>query len=475
VNARFFAMQPNFFATFSLATYPLFVALLFATCRPAAATGLSLLIAEMVLPPGYNLPLSFPTWLGKTSIPPISALIAALLFRRSSLHNTKPFRGIESFFLLTMVFDFFTILTNFDPLHYGPTTVPGQTMRDFSSDCVRFVFDPWIAYYLGRVMFKTSRDLVTLARMMAIAAAVYTIPILIEIRMSPQFNAWFYGYATMSVFGMAIRWGGYRPQVFMGNGIVMSMFMLVCTLMTFALARAKKSLWSIPPKALCAYLVVVLILCKSTGTIVYALLCLPLLMLASPRRALLVAKVLAIFVFAYPLLRMSGLLPVEDVGHVFGSFSAERRQSLEYRFEMEQKMLALTQTRPVFGMGGYGRNFVYDPITGKSQTVPDGAVIMALSNRGIAGCLAFFAPFLFAVVKATRQARRIRTRSMRHLISALALSCGVISFDLILNATLPSIFIMMFGALNGIVPGILAEEAQHEAQDAAGAGGGNRS
>ena len=64
---------------------------------------------------------------------------------------------------------------------------------------------------------------------------------------------------------------------------------------------------------------------------------------------------------------------------------------------------------------------------------------------------------------------------MRHLISALALSCGVISFDLILNATLPSIFIMMFGALNGIVPGILAEEAQHEAQDAAGAGGGNRS
>jgi hypothetical protein len=455
-------MQANVFAIFVLATYPLFVAALFAAYRPPAATGLSFLIAQMVLPPGYNLPLPFATWLGKDSIPSISCLLAALVFGRSYLRRSAPFRGIERFFLLAMAANLCTILTNEDPLRYGRAFVQGETPRDFFSESIRFAVYCWAPFYLGRVMFKTSRDLRTLARMLVLAAAIYTVPILIELRMSPQFNQWFYGYATFQVFGMAIRWGGYRPQVLMGNGIVLSMFMLTCTLMAVGSARAKARLGAIPIRPLCAFLVVMLISCKSTGSVVYALIFLPLLIFASPRRSLTAAGVLAAVVLIYPSLRFGGLLPVDKVGSLFDGLSADRAQSVSYRFNMEQGMLDLMRNRPWFGMGGYGRNFLYNPVTGKPDSVIDGAVIADLSTRGLIGFLMFFGPFVFSVLQASRRARRIQLESDRVLITALTLACAIILFDLILNATLPGIFIMMLGALNGLVPGILAEEEQRQ-------------
>jgi hypothetical protein len=298
--------------------------------------------------------------------------------------------------------------------------------------------------------------------MLVLAAAIYAFPILIEVRMSPQFNQWFYGYATFKAWDKSIRWGGYRPQVLMSNGIALSMFILTCTLMAVGLARAKARLRSIRVKPLCVFLIVILVLCKSTGSIVYAILLLPFLSFASPRRILTVAGLLAAVVLIYPLLRFGGVLPVEKVGSLFTSLSADRAGSLTYRFDMEQGMLDLTRTRPWFGMGEYGRNFLYDPITGKSVSVIDGLVIAVLSTRGLVGFLAFFGPYVFSVLQASRRAKRIQVESNRILVSALTLACAVILFDLILNATFPALFIMMMGALSGIVPGILAEEEQQQ-------------
>ena len=457
-------MQPqaNLFAIFVLGAYPFFVAALFAAYRPPVATGLSFLIAEMVLPPIYNLPLPFPTWLGKDSIPALSCLLAAPLFARSSLRRSAPFRGIERFFLLAMAANLCTILTNQDPLHYGRAIVPGETPRDFFSDSMRFVVDCWAPFFLGRVMFKTSRDLRTLARMLVLGAAIYCLPILLELRLSPLFNLWLYGYGTFKEFGMAIRWGGYRPQVLMGNGIALSMFMFVCTLMAGALARAKVRLGRVPIKSLCAFLLIILVACKSTGSILYGVLFFPFVLVAKPKRILTVAGVLAAVVLIYPSLRFAGLLPVEKIGSLFSSLSADRADSLSYRFAMEQRMLDLARSRPWFGMGTYGRNFVYDPVSGRPDTVIDGEVIGTLSTRGGIGFVMFFGPYIFSVLRASRRARRIHLKADRVLVAALTLACALILFDLILNATFPAIFIMMLGALSGIVPGILAEEEEQE-------------
>jgi O-antigen ligase len=250
----------------------------------------------------------------------------------------------------------------------------------------------------------------------------------------------------------------------MGNGIALSVFMLTCTLMAVGLARAnpKARLRSIPVKPLCLFLVVILVMCKSTGSIIYAMFLLPFLIFARPRRILALAGVIAALVLIYPSLRFGGLLPVEKLGSLFSSLSEDRASSLSYRFDMEQRMLDLTRTRPWFGMGEYGRNFLYDPATGKPDTVIDGQVIGVLSTHGLIGFLAFFGPYVFSVLRASRRAKGIRLESDRVLVTALTLACAVILFDLILNATFPAVFIMMMGALSGIVPGIIAEEAQEQ-------------
>jgi O-antigen ligase len=452
-------VHPNFLATFVLGAYPLFVVALYLTCRPALATALSFLVGEMFLPTAYSLPLASPTWLGKAAIPPLATLFVALfLGRRSFFRGTRPLRGIEALFLLQVVIRFLTMWTNQDALHYGPVTLQGERFVDFVSDTLRTTVVAWAAFFLGRVMFRNTRDLMTLARLLVIAALVYCLPILVEVRMSPQINVWVYGYSAFPEFGQHIRWGGYRPVVFMSHGLALSMFMLVCTFMAASLSRARQSVLGLPVRPLYWFLIFILVLCKSTGSILYGVALLPLVSFAAPKRGLTVAAVLALVVLVYPLLRFADLVPTDRIVAFFTSIAPERGQSLEYRFDMEAQMLKLTQSRPWFGWGGYGRTFLYDIYSGKRVTVVDGMVIAELSSRGLVGFLAFLGPLVWSVVRAARATRRIATRTTRMVMSALVLACGVILFDLIINSTLTPPFILMLGALNGLVPGIRAEE-----------------
>jgi O-antigen ligase len=450
-------MQANFFATFSLAAYPLFILTLFVLYRPPIATALSLLVAEMFLPPFYSLPLSTPTWLNKATIPPLATLLIVPFFARSYLRRSRPFRGIEWFFVAMVVGTFMTMWTNRDSLQYGPTVIPGEKFGDFTSSVMRSLVDPWIAFYLGRVMFKTSRDLNALCRMLVLAAVVYTIPALYEIRMSPQLQASLYGYAP-DVFAQSIRWGGYRPSVFFGHGLGLAMFMLICFVVSVALTRAKMRVSVISTKTLCIYLGLVLVLCKSTGAIIYAAVALPILVFSSSRTILRIASILAIFFVVYPLLRFADVIPTKQIGDYFVSISPERAQSLSYRFEMEQGMLDLTRQRPWFGWGGYARNFVYDPVTGGNLTVPDGMVILTLSVRGLVGFFVFFAPYVVSVLRAVRLVKKVRDRSDRLLLCGFTLVCSIILFDLIINSSFPPIYVLLLGALYGLPSGIIAEE-----------------
>jgi hypothetical protein len=459
-------MQPNFFATFSLAAYPLFVGLLFYLARPPVAVGLSFLIGEMFLPPLYTLPLSSPTWLGKSNIPPLAVMLMVLLLARSYTRRTRPFRGVEWFFVVAYFGTFMTMMTNRDPLHYGPSTVPAEAFGDFTSKVMRALAGTWMAFYLGRIMFKTSRDLLSLCRMLGISMIVYSFLALYEIRMSPTLQGKLYGFNPPFRIDMAMRWGGWRPSVFFGHGLALTSFFIVCFIVVIAMTRAKKHIGRIPMKSLCIYLAFVIVLCKSTGSIFYAFVGLLLLSFVSPRRVLGISSGIVIFFLAYPLLRFLDVIPTQAIGDYFTSLSADRAQSLSFRFDMEQGMLDLTRMRPWFGWGGYGRNFVYDPVSGHPVTIVDGLVIELLSTAGLIGFFAFFAPFAASVLRAARLVKKIKNRSNRYMLTGLTFACAVILFDLIINATLPPLFVMLFGALYGLPPGILAEEQAAEAAEA---------
>jgi hypothetical protein len=456
-------MQPNFFAMFSVAAFPLLVVLLFYLARPPVAVGLSFIIGEMYLPPNYVLPLSSPTWLGKLTVPPMAVMLVVLLVARSYTRRTRPFRGIEWFFVVSYIGIFMTMMTNRDPLHYGPSTVQGEAFGDFTSMVIRALAGSWMAFYLGRIMFKTSRDLVSLCRLLIISTLIYSLLALFEVRMSPSLMGKVFGFNPPYSIDMAMRWGGWRPSVFFGHGIALTAYFGLSLIMLIAMTRARRRIGPIPMTLLCLYLTVVIVLCKSTGAIFYAAVSIMLLTFVSPRRILAISTGIIIFFLAYPLLRFSDFIPTQAIGNYFTSLSADRAQSLSYRFDMEQGMLDLTRMRPWFGWGGYGRNFVYDPVSGHSLTVVDGMVIEMLSAEGLVGYFAFFGPLAVTVLRAARLVKKVKNRANRYMLTGLTLACSLILFDLIINAVLPPVFILVFGALYGLPTGILAEEQAAEA------------
>jgi O-Antigen ligase len=361
-----------------------------------------------------------------------------------------------------LVGSFFTWKTNLDVLHYGPHTIQAHAFPDFQGEIVRLILDPWITFYLGRILYKSSRDLSTLVRLLTIAMLVYTLPILYEIRMSPQINHMIYGY-TPGQFDQALRWGGYRPIVCFPTGIHLTAFLLACAMMVAAAARSGKAIGKLPMRAVTLYLVAMLVLCKSTGAIIYGLLFIPLIAFGSPRRMLTVAKVIGIFFLLYPFLRINNMLPTKSFVDLFTSLSADRAESLAYRFDMEQGLIDLTRMRPWFGWGGWGRPFVYDPITGRLITVVDGAVIITLASHGLVGFLTYFLPYGYTVVRAARLVKKIKSRSDKIILSGLALTCSVFLVDLIVNSAFFPVFMLLTGALYGLPSGIIAEEKAAEA------------
>jgi hypothetical protein len=417
----------------------------------------------MVLPSNYFLPIH-PSWVGKWALPPLVTLLGVLVFARSYTRGSRPFRGIEVAFLVWLVGCFFTYWTNRDPLHYGPATIPGEVFPDFVNDALQLLCESFAMFFVGRVIFKTSRDLANLHRIAIICALVYTLPVLFEIRMSPQISNTLYGFIP-SAWGMVYRWGGYRPLALFPTGLHLTSFMLALTVMAVAASRCGIRVRHVPKRAAWIYLAVVLVLCKSTGAILYAMALIPLVLFASPRRMIQIARILTVVFLAYPILRYFDLIPVDAIVNLLSSnVNSERAGSLGYRFEMEKGMMDLTRLRPWWGWGGYARAFVHDPWTGKSVTIPDGAVVINMSSHGWVGMYAFFLPYAYAILRLPRLIRKIRSRDDRLLISALALNCAVILFDLIFNSAFFPIFMVFLGALYGLPTSIAAEEARAAAR-----------
>jgi hypothetical protein len=305
-----------------------------------------------------------------------------------------------------------------------------------------------------------------LGRMMAIAAACLILPILIDLRFSPQFNQWFYGYYPAD-FSQSVRAGGFRPQVLFDHGLTLAAFMLVCLILSVGLARAKQSIKGYPARWFCIAIGLTLVACKTMGSIVYGLIAVPLLIWASPKRVTTIASIVMLLFVSYPILRWNGIIPTKEITDFFMGVSPERAHSLKYRFDMEDGMLNLARARPWFGFGGFARLFVYDPVTGNQQSVPDGVVAMTLSGRGFVTFYAYFFPYAFAVLRARLMMKKLRKPGNKVMLASLALSCAIILFDLIINSTFFPLFMMLFGILYALPTAMLRDEAAELAEQEA--------
>lgn len=439
--------EPNLLAYLALFLWVPVTLAAFTWLRPPMATMVSVLGGVMFLPELLSIDPPLLPPMDKLSLTSFWALLGCIWKAPERLKEAKPFRGIDAVFFLALAGNIGTALTNGDALVTGLVVRQGLTLYDAFALCVRDGLSLYLPFLLGRAMLRSSRDLADFMRVLVACGIVYALLALVEVRMSPQLHRWVYGYHQMD-FSMSMRFGGYRPLVFMRHGLATAMFFVATAIAAWARWRAGEGK---PWTAL--FLSFVLVLCKSTGAIVYALAVVPIVALKNRPRMWLPAG-LAVMVVFFPLLRGVDIFPTDALVEAAENINEERALSLWFRFDQEDQLLERARERLAFGWGTYNRNRVFDPVTGRDLSVTDGDWIIELGSRGLTGFVALYGMLALSILLARRRLSQIDDRRDRILLAALALISALSTVDLLPNGLFNDLPFFYAGAVAGLSEGI---------------------
>lgn len=262
-------ISANPLAWLMLLIWPLITLLLWKRLPPDRALIWTILGAYLILPPVIALDLPIVPDLGKDSIPPLAAL-AMVLFLRKEQINILPDSWLGRLLIALFVLSpFATVLTNGDEVPKGQQMIQGMRLYDSAATVANQAIAA-LPYFLARRYLATPDAMRAMLVALAASGVAYSIPMLIEMRMSPQVNVWVYGFFQHDFF-QTIRFGGYRPIVFLPHGLWVAFFAMMAAasaLVLFQVGPADKRPVQI---AVALYLAAILVLCKSAGPLVYFL------------------------------------------------------------------------------------------------------------------------------------------------------------------------------------------------------------
>ena len=427
---------------------------------PAKAAGWLLVLPLMFLPElMFFKPPGLPEF-AKDRIAILWLFIGVVLFHRDRLRSVRLGRWPKLAILLLLGGPVLTVFLNSDSISQGAAHLPPHVPYDAVHALVQNTLDYVLPFALGVAMFTSSKDLRVLFRVLVGGGLIYSVFQLIELRMSPQLHIWLYGFFHHS-FGQTVRGGGYRPTVFMENGLAVAMFTLVAILAAAGLYKVKARVFRVPAGWALAYLWLILSLSKSAGAFLYSLVAVPLILFVSPKTQFRVATILAVIVLAYPFARGAGLVPVDHIQEwVATEYGDERVDSIMTRFVNEERLLERANERYFFGWGWYGRAYHYDPDFGSAVSIRDGDWIITFGDFGLVGFLGKYLLLLLPLFISARRLKRVRKESDRRLLAALALIIGVSAFDLLPNGNFNYLVFVFSGALLSCSAGIVRYEAQ---------------
>lgn len=455
--------MPNALATLALAVWPLVTVFLFLKLPPGRAVIATLLLGYLFLPEppaGFDFPLIPP--LTKHTIPAISALVMWVARYPQNL-QLLPKSPVTVCLLFLFVFSpMGTTLLNMDAVYWGEFFIQPMTVKDGIGLVIQQML-LIIPFLLARRFLYRAEDQRDLLFAFMIGGLLYSIPMLIEIRLSPQMNMWIYGYYQHD-FVQTIRFGGYRPMVFLYHGIWAAFFLLMAILSAFALwkTRQAESRWKLLLVAL--YLTGILVLAKSLGAWLFAAVLIPTIVLFGARWQMRLAVAIAAFAITYPALKGINFVPQDSILSAAASIDPDRAASLAFRFGNENLLLDRANDRPLFGWGSYDRNQILDPASGAVETVTDGRWVLLIGQFGWLGFLAEFALLVIPVLFLWRETRYRTPADYSPLIVPLSLILAVNVFDMLPNATLTPLTWLMAGALTGYAENLRHSRNAHLSQ-----------
>jgi cell division protein FtsW (lipid II flippase) len=246
-------------------------------------------------------------------------------------------------------------------------------------------------------------------------------------------------------------------MAFMGHGLIASFFMMTTAVAATALWRTRIQLFRLPSSGLTAYLVGVLVLCKSFGALLYGIVLVPLVKWTGARFQMRVAVVLVTMALLYPALRSLDLFPTQSLLEAIAEVSEDRMKSLDFRFKNEDKLLRHAFERPAFGWGRYGRYRVYDENSGQDESVTDGLWVITIGSYGLFGFIAQFGLLSIGVWRASSVLKLSKSAGDALVFSTIALIVAINIVELIPNSGLLPWSWLLCGALLGRADSLQSE------------------
>lgn len=448
--------MPNSLAFMVLMLWPVVVVVLFRRLPLQRALVWSILGAYLLLPPATEIDLPAVPSLDKMSIPALSAWLVVTRMLQISVPlvpQSWPGRILLAIFVLA---PFGTILTNPETIDIPfRDPLPGLRIYDALSIIALQAFVV-LTFALARALLATPEGLREILIAFLIGGLVYSLPMLVEVRLSPQINVWVYGFFQHS-FEQMMRMGGFRPIVFLSHALWVAFFAMTALLAAVSLARSAPADEQKKYLAAAAYLAVVLVLCKSVGSMVYGFALAPLVLLLGQRWLLRLALGMAVLALSYPILRATGHIPADEMVRLAAGFDGDRAQSLQFRFDNEAMLMEHAFQKPWFGWGGYERNHLHDPMSGRVITVADGRWVIVLGMFGWVGYVGEFGLLALPLLLLWHEARFRKAGTLAAPMGALVVIQGVNMVDMLPNATLTPLTWLVTGALLGHAESLAAE------------------
>ena len=146
--------------------------------------------------------------------------------------------------ILFIIAPWTAIFANQQPLVEGISYRPAQNAYDSFTTMVKQAAVVLPLVMARNLMAEEGSERLML-RALLTGGLIYSLPMLVEVRLSPQINVWVYGYFAHD-FGQMMRYGGYRPMVFMTHGLWVALFTfsaLIAAVFDTHLATAVPGLW----------------------------------------------------------------------------------------------------------------------------------------------------------------------------------------------------------------------------------------
>ena len=234
--------------------YPVVAAMAFRWLPMVQAIPTSILIGFLLLPARVEWDLPLLPALTKVSTPIFVTLALAMMFQQrqkafpgragtmqKAAGTTLPgwlpgSRWAMALVLMMLLGPLMTVAFNREVLVFGPAVLPALRLY-VAANMALISLASLLALTLGRRFLSGEDGHRALLVVLLTAGLLYSLPTLVEVRLSPQLHRIVYGYFPHDWL-QHLRGDGYRPLVFLSHGLVLSMFLCTSALAIVAYMRA---------------------------------------------------------------------------------------------------------------------------------------------------------------------------------------------------------------------------------------------